>query len=407
MIGPAIPEALLKKKQAHDNEIVISFSDDEEEETNVAGPQIPSHLLQQNTIGPQIPSSANIGPQVPAHLLQKKKVNSDEIVMSDEEESAPQVGPYIPQHLLEKKKEQESAGPQIPDHILQQKRKNTEETDSNITGPQIPAHLLNKVEPVEVVAEVDPDDFAPALPPDLLQQRQQKTTTQATGRRRRPVGPTFPSGPMPPPVEEDDYIVGPALPKNYNPEEEAKYSAIQAIEERARESREAMEKKEANKDKVERPDWMLVPPEVDYLKKANSSKSRQFTNKTMTKEQLDSTDWTSTPAQKQQRLEEIRSGKRQRTEEETNFSEVDMERIRNIQEYNSQTRPLTLLELHQQKKKKSKVPTTDIEDVTKRAFDREKDLLGARKMDRKSKNELLKQSAQFGEKFGYGSSSFL
>lgn len=71
------------------------------------------------------------------------------------------------------------------------------------------------------------------------------------------------------------------------------------------------------------------------------------------------------------------------------------------------TRPLTLLELHQQKKKKSKNPTSDIEDVTKRAFDREKDLLGARKMDRKSKKELLKQSSQFGEKFGYGSSSFL
>lgn len=338
MIGPAIPVALLKKKQANDNEIVISFSDDEEEEINVVGPQIPSHLLQQNSVGPQIPSSVNIGHQVPAHLLEKKQLNSDEIVMSDEEEkSTPQVGPFIPQHLLKKKKKQESVGPQIPDHILQQKRKNTEDidiSDSNMTGPQIPAHLSNKVELVEVVDEVNPDDFAPALPPDLLQQRQQKTITQPTGRRRRPVGPTFPSGPMPPTLEEEDYIVGPALPKNYNPEEEAKYSAIQAIEERAREAREAMEKKEANKDKVERPDWMLVPPEVDYLKKANSSKSRQFTNKTMTKEQLDSTDWTSTPAQKQQRLEDIRSGKRQRTEEEINFSQVDMERIRNIQEYN-------------------------------------------------------------------------
>lgn len=72
-----------------------------------------------------------------------------------------------------------------------------------------------------------------------------------------------------------------------------------------------------------------------------------------------------------------------------------------------QTRPLTLLELHQQKKKKSKESTSDIEDVTKRAFDREKDLLGARKMDRKSKKEMLKQSARFGQKFGYGSSSFL
>lgn len=54
----------------------------------------------------------------------------------------------------------------------------------------------------------------------------------------------------------------------------------------------------------------------------------------MSKEELDSTDWTLTPAQKQQRLEEERSGKRQRTEEEINFSKLDMERMKNIQEYN-------------------------------------------------------------------------
>lgn len=70
-----------------------------------------------------------------------------------------------------------------------------------------------------------------------------------------------------------------------------------------------------------------------------------------------------------------------------------------------QTRPLTLLEMHQQKKKKSKDPS--VEDVTKRAFDREKDLLGAKKMDRKTKKEMLKQCSQLGDKFGYGSSSFL
>lgn len=67
---------------------------------------------------------------------------------------------------------------------------------------------------------------------------------------------------------------------------------------------------------------------------ANSSKSRQFTNKTMSKEELDSTEWTLTPAQKQQRLEEQRSGKRKTTEEEVDFSQLDRERIRNVQEYN-------------------------------------------------------------------------
>jgi hypothetical protein len=79
---------------------------------------------------------------------------------------------------------------------------------------------------------------------------------------------------------------------------------------------------------------MLVPPEVDYLKKANSSRSRQFTNKTMTKEQLDNTEWTETPAEKQRRLEEQRSGKRKAQEETVNYSALDMEKKRNVEQYN-------------------------------------------------------------------------
>jgi hypothetical protein len=121
--------------------------------------------------------------------------------------------------------------------------------EENISiGPQIPQHIANR--PIETEEEIDPDAFAPELPPDLVDQRQ-KQQPQPTGRRRRPVGPSFPTGPMPPP-EEEDFIVGTALPKDYNPEEEAKYSAIHAIEERARQAKEAMEKVGTNilKDKV-------------------------------------------------------------------------------------------------------------------------------------------------------------
>ncbi|CAO3654094.1 unnamed protein product [Mucor hiemalis] len=379
MIGPAIPDALLKKKAANDDEIVISMSD--EEEAEVLGPQIPAPLLEkkrQQDIGPQIPQA---GPQIPQHILEQKATsskNTDEISISHEDF----VGPQIPTTTSA------PAGPQIPAHILQQRFLKVQNTVAPV---------------VESEEEVDPDAFAPELPPDLIEQKQ-KQQPQPIGRRRRPVGPSFPTGPMPP-QDDDDYIVGPALPADYNPDEDAKYSAIHAIEQRARQTQESMEKKNEVSGKVERPEWMLVPPEVDYLKKANSSKSRQFTNKTMSKEELDSTEWTLTPAQKQQRLEEQRSGKRKTTEEEIDFSQLDRERIRNVQEYNMQTRPLTLLELHQQKKKKTKDYT--VEDVTKRAFDREKDLLGGKKMDRKTKKEMLRQSAQLGEKFGYGKTSFL
>ena len=80
---------------------------------------------------------------------------------------------------------------------------------------------------------------------------------------------------------------------------------------------------------------MLVPPEVDYLKKAGSGKSRQFTNKTMAPEDLDSSGWTETPAEKQRRLEEQRLGKRKvDADQDTGPSQLDIERHRNVQQYN-------------------------------------------------------------------------
>lgn len=256
MIGPAIPEGLSKKKSTIESEIVISFSDDEDE---IIGPQIPTNVskTKQQTpdIGPQIPSQT-AGPQIPQHILEQNRAvnnNSDEIAISDEEDDnktiGPQIpsqtaGPQIPQHILEQKR---SAGPQIPPHILNQKRSANNNSDEiaisdeevNSIGPQIPKHVPSKSTVQVEEEDISPDDFAPELPPDLIVEKKQQP--QPTGRRRRPVGPSFPTGPLPP-AEEDDFIVGPALPKNYNPEEEAKYSAIYAIEERAREAREAMEK---------------------------------------------------------------------------------------------------------------------------------------------------------------------
>lgn len=237
MIGPAIPEALLKKKQNQD-EIDIALSDDDDDEQDQA-------VQQQSTNT----NEESIGPQIPQHLLERKKANETSISGQD----------------VVEKEQVVAAGPQIPPHLLQQKRSKTvnatdeiaisdTEEQEQAAGPQIPQHILDKkraAAPVEEEEEEeeDPDVFAPALPPDLLEQRQKQPPPEPQekqhpgGRRRRPVGPSFPpTGPMPTSsTDQDDFIVGPALPKNYNPEEEAKYSAIQAIEERARLAREAME----------------------------------------------------------------------------------------------------------------------------------------------------------------------
>jgi hypothetical protein len=233
MIGPAIPEALLKKKQQkNEAEIEIHFSEEEQEEQTV-GPQIPAHILERKR---QISVT---GPQMPNRLMDQGQSEEDNITTS--EEYASSIGPQIPQQRTI-----QQIGPSIPSHLIQrcEKAQNadeiaiSDEEDDVPVSPQIPKQSRSLQ-----VEEENPDVYAPALPPDLIQQRQQQQPQAVAtgGRRRRPVGPTFPNDPIPS-QDEDDDIVGPALPKDYNPEEEAKYSAILAIEERARQSKEALEK---------------------------------------------------------------------------------------------------------------------------------------------------------------------
>ncbi|RCH95868.1 hypothetical protein CU098_002718, partial [Rhizopus stolonifer] len=314
MIGPEIPRELLKKKSNSD-EIVMS----DEEESDI-GPQIPQYVLEKKR------EQVMVGPEMPTDIIQQRK-NNAEIVMSDEEES--DIGPQIPQHVLEKKREQVMVGPEIPRELLKKKSNSDEivmsdEEESDI-GPQIPQQVLQKKRDTaerqmhegEIIMSdeesdfgpqylqqkddlkqeetaVDPDDYTPELPPDLVEHR--RTVQSQPGRRRAPIGPSLPSNLLMQ-SEPDDDMIGPDLPMNYNPEEEAKHSAIHAIEERARQSREAIEKKKEGSTKVERPEWMLAPPEVDYLKTATSSRSRQFSSKPVGA--VDSTEWTETPADKE------------------------------------------------------------------------------------------------------------
>ncbi|KAI8975160.1 hypothetical protein BDF20DRAFT_877137 [Mycotypha africana] len=411
MIGPSIPPDRLKKKQKEEektsgDEIVVALSDDENTQ----------------------PLSTEIGPQIPSHLLNRtaNEQSGDKIEINkhdtDEDEKAPTMEvksvrkPQTDSAEINISEEEDLVGPALA-------------TSPRSTTPPLPAAVDN-------VVNANPDDFAPVLPPELLEERRQRqqhqsetaTVTNTGGARRRgPIGPALPPGPLPLPLStqmqpsesDDDDLVGPVLPSTseYDPQEASKLSAIQAIEQRARQSKEAMEKKEQDIQKVERPEWMLVPPEVDYLKNANSSRSRGFasgSSSTMSAAERDSTAWTETPAEREHRLaEEQRTGVKRKAGASVHSqappSQLDEVKRRQVEEINMQTRPMSLLEMHQQnRKKKKKSKLTDEEDVTKRGFDRDKDLLAPRQMDTKQKKEFLKQTAQMGRNFGYGSrGSFL
>ncbi|KAI8372846.1 uncharacterized protein BYT42DRAFT_578217 [Radiomyces spectabilis] len=333
-----------------------------------------------------------IGPSIPEHLLKAKQRQSEE---SEEETSvAPSqndIGPYIPSHLIEKKRQGDT--------------ENNEEDQAH-SPPRSPPAADNANDDDD---DADADAYVPALPPDLLEERKKAAPSSGKeGRRRRPVGPTMPTAwdaAAYAQQEDEDDIVGPKLPSSDdNDAAGGIQSTIAEIEERARRSKELLEQKASGvSEKVERPEWMLVPPELDYLKTADSSRSRTFSNKIMDASDRDTSVWTETPAERLKRQQEEVLGKRKKAPTRAPPSMQDIETRRNLEEYNKTKRAESLMDMHRKKAKSSKGK----EDVSKRPFDREKDLLGSKPMDRRTKNELLKRSTELGSRFGSGSRSFL
>lgn len=164
-------------------------------------------------------------------------------------------------------------GPSIPEHLLKAKREREEKETEEKQETEAPPSE-SPPNDREADDDDDADAFAPALPPDLLEARQKQKQTHEPQPKRRAgaVGPTLPPGLQRSYLEEnaddDDDVVGPRLPSNYDPEQESKQSAIAAIEARAQQSREAMDEaaRDAKSKKVERDEWMLLPPEIDYLR---------------------------------------------------------------------------------------------------------------------------------------------
>ncbi|CAG8796557.1 857_t:CDS:2, partial [Dentiscutata erythropus] len=93
--------------------------------------------------------------------------------------------------------------------------------------------------------------------------------------------------------------------------------------------------------------------------------------------------------------------KRKREEEEPiEYSESDLENSKKIKEFNEIHRPKSLLEEHSEKYLKSKKWKDD--DVRNRPFDREKDVLGPRRMDSRKRQEILDNAKELSSKFYHG-----
>ena len=232
-------------------------------------------------------------------------------------------------------------GPAIPDST---KRSTTPEAGPSI-GPQIPTN--NAVNKPLVEEEEEEDDYVPELPPDLAAQR--------TAQRTRVLGPSLPSAVQNSYDDSDDEDVGPMpLPAHLSSRQQEK-SAVEEFLEREKRRQQALEVRntkslfiswliscqDAAKPKaLKREEWMLVPPSKSDLLGCTSggnvslrlngthagsittaidttrlTKGRKFAPSTNPNAgSTDTSLWTETPAERQQRLADELSGKKRRKE---------------------------------------------------------------------------------------------
>lgn len=225
-------------------------------------------------------------------------------------------------------------------------------TSMSSVGPQIPGQLLPTVSAATTgndAAESDEDDYTPALPPELVAARKaagpssEPTPGPSTRRSssplppppRRVIGPTFPTT-APPRRDFDsdsdsDAEVGPQpLPADVAARTRD-ISGVEAFLEREARRRKNVEEAKQPK-KLVREEWMLVPPKAGDLLSCTSFfrladvrtnddhvaldptklKARQFGRGTAPARDSDTSLWTETPAERQQRLADEVSGRKRR-----------------------------------------------------------------------------------------------
>ncbi|CAG8463826.1 2629_t:CDS:2 [Ambispora gerdemannii] len=351
--------------------------------------------------------SLNIGPEIPEHLLKKPQTDSDEQEVSDNEQ-------------------------EVSDN--EQEVSDNEQEDSNEhLSSKSKSSNLDPIESEDIRDQDDPDSYMPALPPDLLEERAKRKRNLKSEARdlnvsvdgdeslnkkssRRVVGPAAP----PPPeflanlqngeVEEEEDIIGPVLPKGFSDEindEIEMQTKIHEFEQRAEKMRRELRPDDSDSEKkTERGEWMIVPPKAGFLGESPTNmRSRQFNKKEYDPSKVDNSLWTETPAE---RIERIKNSSQKRKhvkvddDEPIKYSKEELETAESIKEYNAMHRPVSLLEQHSETYVKSKKWEKD--DVRQRPFDRDRDVLGPRRMDSRKRREIVDQAKGLGSKFGHGRS---
>ncbi|GAA5963401.1 hypothetical protein JCM3765_003056 [Sporobolomyces pararoseus] len=327
-------------------------------------------------------------------------------------------------------------------------------------GPEIPAHLLrggggDPISGSSVISEEnkqgkeeeegDSDsDYTPDLPPELLKARNQPSSSSASTSKVI-AGPQLPPhliGSRPPLAqdsksdseeEEEDFGPGPlpppassSIPTNsYHDMNEGTRDFLER-EERQRE-RERIEKENSSNKKLQREEWMLVPPkEMDLMSSMDPTKLKSRSFQSGPKAQKSTRPggmgddgpnlWTETPAERQQRLQDEALGKKRKAEnanpeeledtEETRRKRARDRRLKEeVERHNSKSRKESLVDQHEKKKSKSR-GGKDKEKEEPQGWDRDRDMsIGGRLIDDGKRKQMIKDAKGLGGRFG--SSGFM
>ncbi|KAI6022337.1 hypothetical protein BKA83DRAFT_4277620 [Pisolithus microcarpus] len=244
---------------------------------------------------------------------------------------------------------------------------------SESIDPHIPPHLLPTVS-ATADDDADEDAYMPALPPDL-----------ATG-----VPAPWTAAPR--------RVYGPALPTTR--------SSSREREERRRKNVEEARKPK----KLQREEWMLVPPKKGALG-PTKLKARQFGRSSGPGHDADSSLWTETPAERLQRLTDEVSGRKRKAvnaEPEEDLEDAKKRKKRDevirrgVEEHTCKSRGAALVDTHMEREVQKKV---DVDEEPAAIWDHSRDMsVGGRLMDEKQRKQMLREVRGLGDGFGTGKS---
>lgn len=271
----------------------------------------------------------------------------------------------------------------------------------------------------------DSDAYMPPLPPDMVEARD---TGSSYNQRSNPtktlsgrvVGPSLPSRSLLHDAnakfisnndEEDEDEVGPQpLPAGTH---NVQKGAVEEFLERE-ERRNRLAAEEALKPKVlKREEWMLVPPTSSELLGSldpTKLKARQFSRSTAPAKKQDSSLWTETPAERQQRLADEVLGRKRRATEDIPVGEDDTEEMKRrkkddeairhgVDEYTRKVRGPALVQQHAVSEKADGLKNKDAA-----IWDHSRDMsIGGRLMEDGKRNQLIREAKGLDNRFGRSS----